>query len=93
MDEGQARLVEILARYEGIERHPGWAALREDFARLQQEQSETLARRLLHGKGELDQREIDRFRGFWQGVDWILSRPAHAKDNLDRALGKTPGGQ
>jgi len=70
-----------------LKEQPGWAALVSRYNKLREERATQLGRQLLQGRPQ-DQREIDKERGFWLGVDAILHTPEAAEKSLDRAVSK-----
>ncbi len=65
----------------------GWNELRLMVAAREEKFSRNLAARLLSGT-PVDQREIDRFAGFFAGCKWLLDSVDHAEETLERALQK-----
>lgn len=60
-----------------------WRELREQYAEHVAAEEARIGRAILHGQA-LDQREIDRKYGFWQGVKAILDTPGQAEEALKR---------
>lgn len=84
-DEALRRgLSEVLA-FEELSEHRAWLILSGRLERIVDSLANSLGKRILLG-AEIDQRELDRVRGFIEGVKSILALPAQIDKNFDRAI-------
>lgn len=68
-----------------LTKQPGWTRLRERYRALLEQEQHRIGRDMLNGR-PFDQREIDRRRGFWAGVQAVLDTPEQAEKHLERWL-------
>lgn len=78
------QIVENARLFDGLREHAGWRRLRDQVRAEQEGFLARLARRLMAGEG-VDQREIDYYRGYYQGALDTVERPEKAEENLEKA--------
>ena len=71
-----------------LARHPGWAILEQRVAAYQEAEATALGKTLI--RGEIDQRQLDRARGFWAGQRWLLRQVKHELSAYRRQEEATP---
>jgi len=73
------------AEQAALTKQAGWQRLRERYRQALEREERRIGRALLNGE-PVDQRDIDRRRGFWAGVQAVLDTPEQAEQQLDRWL-------
>jgi hypothetical protein len=85
-DEKVKRIVEEARLFDGLKEHQGWQRLYERIAAHKDKFMAGIARRLVTpGAKPPEPEEIAYYQGFWQGAVWVISHPALAEENLERA--------
>jgi hypothetical protein len=89
--EQRGKLAEIGERtvqLSNLKKQPEWKTLREIMEGKRERYFAQLARELVHGRGEIDQRKLDFQRGFWAGVFYLLANPEAAEREFEKAAEK-----
>lgn len=73
-------------RVAALQTHPAWGDLKAEFAEIREQRSVQLGKRFMAGQ-TVDQREIDRERGFWAGVAAVLETPHRLGEAVKRTEG------
>lgn len=63
----------------------GWTELKQELERKRSKHLRLLSGQLMSGK-EVNQREIDRVRGFWAGANWVFTVAEQAEASLEKAM-------
>lgn len=72
-------------RLSSLAAHPGFEDLKELFKARKEKHLKEVALDIM-GDKEVDQRKLDRIRGFWAGCSWLLANPDMAEGSLKKAL-------
>ncbi len=94
MDDAKVQLLaERALALDRIRQSPDWPALREEYQRKREKITSRFNAFALHGPQveAVEQRELDYWRGFLDGAEWLLDNPEHAQRTFSRAFGKLKG--
>lgn len=81
-DENEASLEQVA----GLENQRAWISLRRHLLRRHTHLREKTIRGVFRKNGEpVDQREVDYARGVLDTIEWILSLPSKAKEEVKRS--------
>jgi len=98
VDEAQVEeLAQRSLALERLQKQDDWQVLIDDYGRKKQAVRASYAKYLdlssPTGILPIDQRELDYWRGFFAGAEWILDNPKRTANHFKHAFGKLEGSE
>jgi len=82
-DEEFAKAAAEAMKFESMVATPAWLTMKAHVEKVIDQTALGLAKSILSGV-EIDQREVDRIRGYLDGMKAIMAFPAHVESRYDR---------